>query len=122
MSSTKTKPRDNPEDSIVNLHGMKEVESKLISSLKIEDSGVYCLIELYPEFPNSKKEKALEKYYTIVKLQLLKAYGGLPRKILIQPSDSPLGNENLFKIDNNRKPATFEGIPLQSDSQKFWTF
>jgi|GEM_PF-5588190 len=101
---------------------MIEIVSKQIFSLKIEDSGVHCLIELYSDFPKRNEERPKERYYTIVKLQLLKAYGGLPRKILIRPSDNPLGNEDLFKIDGHMKPATFEGIPLQSSSEKFWTF
>lgn len=98
--------------------------SRRVSSIKLDRSGKYCLIQFYPQKLlhkwNSNEDSISDPiFYTIVEVELLKAYGGVPDYCLLVPAESKLEQEVHFKIDEDCTPALFEGT---KNPGKFWIF
>ncbi len=101
---------------------MSAIISLGVSSFKMDKSGRFCLLKFYPEKWDSEDELKRTKFFTIVSVSELKAYGGIPKRCELRPVIE-IENKELFDIELTYKAATFEGVSYYGASQGlFWSF
>lgn len=93
-----------------------------VCSIKFDKSGKFCLIKFFPENRNSEDELKKTYFYTIVSIEELKGYGGVPKYCEIIPVKK-LDNKDLFAVESHYKPSELNGISYYGSQQGFfWAF
>lgn len=102
---------------------MTNVIERSVATFSIETTAKYCLIKFYSQDYKSDDILKSTLFYTIVKVDVLKAYGGIPKICKLIPTSQNFENSKLFNISEEFKPAIFDGVSYYaSDKGKFWTF
>jgi hypothetical protein len=101
---------------------MNTIISRNVSSFKIDKTGSFCLIKFFPEEYNSEENIKKTLFYTVIEMAAIRAYGGIPKNCELSPIKK-IEHSELFSIESDYVPATFEGVSYYGSSKgKFWTF
>jgi hypothetical protein len=101
---------------------MKRILSYGVASIKFDKNGKFCLIKFFPESKESDDELKKTHFYTIVSVEELKGYGGVPKYCELIPVKE-LENKDLFNLESHYKPSVLDGISYYGSQQGFfWEF
>jgi|JI6StandDraft_1071083.scaffolds.fasta_scaffold216125_1 hypothetical protein len=90
-----------------------------VKSISFDEKNELCLIRFWPDKGDSDKEIENTWFYTIVKIEKLKLFGGIPEICEIITVDTDLPNKDKFEhvdsiryelVDARFKPAEFLGL------------
>jgi len=101
---------------------MKRILSCGVASIKFDKNGKFCLIKFFPESKESDDELKKTLFYTIVSVEELKGYGGVPKYCELIPVKE-LENKDLFNLESHYKPSVLDGISYYGSQRGFfWEF
>ncbi len=97
--------------------------SRSVESISFDETNKLCLIRFWANRGDSENEIENTSFYTIVKIEALKLFGGIPKTCHIRTTDKELILKKHFKYVNLRhplkdrdteyKPAEFIGISYE---------